>query len=436
MSYDSAGTYTVILTITNDFGCVHSDTTLNYVTVTDPMASFTVNDTFSCLDTSQFDFTNYSTATPGFPLTYTWDFGDGTTSNDSNVTITHDYLSAGVYTVSLMVMDSNGCADTLISPGLVEKYDIIAAFGTDTAVAPCPPLLVSFFDSSSSDVTGWQWDFGDSSSSALQFPSHNYIFPGVYDITLVVFNDEGCTDTVFSPDYINLSGTAGTFTFDADTGCIPYTVTFIASAVNTALYHWDFGDGVTLSTASDTVVYTYTTVGAKYPALILDDGLGCLVPVPSPDSIYLSGPPTVDFTSDTSLLCGPGNIQFTDLSSSDRPIVSWLWDFGDGTTSTVQNPLHPYAGVGPYTVSLTVVNDYGCTNSLIQTAYFFVGIPPEAGFTLSPDTVCLGNVVSFTDTSTFPFPSSTRPGCLVMETVLWCPTLTMNIYFPGPIIPH
>ncbi|MEM7040233.1 MAG: PKD domain-containing protein, partial [Bacteroidota bacterium] len=372
--YNGVGTFTVSLTVTDIDGCTRTFVRNNYISVTSPTAGFTVNDTLGCAGVT-FNFTNNST---GSGLTYLWDFGDGNTSNATNPS--HTYATNGSYTVTLFVFDVNNCLDTIIQPNLIDVQDVVANFGAAPTNASCPPLLVSFTDSSQWDIQTWQWDFGDGTGSTLQNPSHVYTQAGSYDVQLIVTNDDGCTDTLLIPGLVNIQGPNGDFTFSPDSGCTPQTVSFNATSTNTVSYTWDFGDGNVGITTVDSVDHTYTQSGVFYPILILDDGLGCTFAVISPDSIVIDTIPTVDFSVNSNIICGLDSVHFTDLTFSTRPITDWYWDFGDGTIDSVQNPSHLYPGPGTYTVTLGVVNDVGCTDTITLPAPISVFDPPTAVF--------------------------------------------------------
>jgi gliding motility-associated-like protein len=388
------GTYTVSLTLTDANGCVRTLTRNNYVSVTDPHAGFTVNDTITCTGVA-LQFTNTSVGTG---LNYLWDFGDGNTSTAQNPS--HAYAANGNYTVTLSITDVNGCTDASIQVNLVTISNALAAFNANPTSASCPPLLVAFNDLSFWDITGWTWTFGDGTGSTLQNPAHVYATSGSYDVSLAVVTDDGCRDTLLMPGLINILGPNGNFTFDPDTGCTPQSVHFVANATNTAVYTWDFGDGNVGISTIDSIDHVYTQTGTFHPILILDDGLGCTFSILSPDSIVIDTIPLVNFGVNANVFCRLDTVRFTDLTFSTRPITSWYWDFGDGNTSNLQNPSHYYAAPGSYTVSLGVVNQFGCTDTVALPANVSLFFPPTAAFLPSDTIGCNPLTVNFTDAST------------------------------------
>ena len=397
-TYNTAGSFDVSLTVTDLDGCSRTLTFNNYILVTDPTADFSINDTLTCSGVAL----NFNNNSNGTGLSYLWDFGDGNTSTANNPS--HTYALNGTYDVTLSVVDVNGCTDTLVQPSLVDIQDVLANFGAAPTNASCPPLLVVFSDSSVWDIQSWDWDFGDGTGSTLQNPSHVYATAGSFDVSLAVVNDDGCTDTLVIPGLVNIQGPSGTFSFSPDSGCTPLVVDFNANAANTASYTWDFGDGNVAITTVDSVQHIYTQTGTFTPILILNDGLGCTFSLISPTPVVVDTIPFPDFTVDTTLNCTLDSVRFFDQTVSTRPITNWFWDFGDGNTDTVQNPVHFYNNPGSYTVTLTVINSLGCIDSISRPAAVGVYAPPIAAI-IPQDTIgCSPFTFTFADGSGGPQP--------------------------------
>ena len=128
-------------------------------------------------------------------------------------------------------------------------------------------------------------------------------------------------------------------------------------------YSWDFGDGNT-STAQNPV-YNYAAFGTYTVQLIVTNSNGCIDSISLP--VIVPEMPIADFTFDTA--CAGLPTQFTDLSiGNSSPLATWAWDFDDGNTSSVQDPIHTYATFGTYNVQLIVVNDNNCIDSINSVA--------------------------------------------------------------------
>ena len=359
-TYSNSGIYSVQLTVSDSNGCSSSASYPNLVYTSRPSPSFSykptvcVNEDIGILDNSW-----------GDGISYAWDLGDG--NMDSVPNPLHGYANTGLYVVSLVVTDSNGCDSTMFAPVNVEPPPT-AGMIVDTINTNCPPLVVSFQDSSLGSVTSWFWDFGDGATSANENPIHTYSYPDTFDVMLVVSNVTACSDTLVMSSLIQIGGPYGSFSYDPDSGCVPLDVNFQANAYNTTIYVWDFGDGFIDSVSGSTAQRTYVNVSTPHPALILVDSLDCQLPAqkPTPDSLLIDDPEAL-FGSSTTLLytslCTLDTIYFFDSSTVQSPytsIVSWDWDFGDGGSDTVPNPFYVYPDTGSYSVVLQVANTLGC----------------------------------------------------------------------------
>lgn len=265
--------------------------------------------------------------------------------------------------------------------------DPVASF-TESVSGP----LVDFTNTGSTGMM-YNWDFGDGNTSTLENPSHTYASVGTFTVTLIVDNGY-CSDTTTASVTIGVAPNAN---FSADTVCLGSATTFtdissIASG-NIVGWDWSFGDG-TGSSTSQNPIYTYPDTGAYLVELIVESNLGLFDTTTA--NIFVTTSPLSDFSYSAGIAGTATN--FTDLSQSYLlPLTSWLWDFGDGGTSTQQNPSHTYIIAGTYTVCLTTTNSCGsdssCMSIIISTA-----ATPNAGF--SADTVCLGAATNFQDEST------------------------------------
>jgi PKD repeat protein len=203
-AYPSAGTYTVSLRVTTADGS-DGETKTGYITVNPragPTAAFSGSPT-SGLSPLAVQFTDQSTTGTSQITSWAWTFGDGETSTSQNPS--HTYTAAGTYTVSLTVTTADG-SDGETKTGYITvnpRVGPTAAFsGSPTSGAP--PLVVQFTDESTagtSPITSWAWTFGDGGTSTAQSPSHTYLLPGAYTVSITVTTSDG-TDAVTKVDYI------------------------------------------------------------------------------------------------------------------------------------------------------------------------------------------------------------------------------------------
>lgn len=396
--YTTSGYFSPQLTVTDLSGCTSVLMLDSVVNVTDPQASFYADFDTTCVG-APVQFTNTSSGAFG---SVHWDFGDGSTS--AAVHPSHVYNSLGAYTVMLVITDLYGCQDTAVLPNYIHIVQVNAAFTVSGDSASCPPLLVQFTDGSSSNISYWEWSFGDGASSNVQNPVHIYTYPDTLVISLIVAIPSGCRDTATYQNTIQIGGPSGTYTITPTSGCVPLQVNFNANVANAVSYIWDFGDGAVVTTASNTTSHWYTYANVFHPVLIASDTAGCMVVIPPPDSVIADSTPVIFFHPSLTFSCGPASIQFTDSSITHQPIASWLWNFGDGTFSTAQHPLHVYSNPGVYTVTLTVTTQYGCTATLAQNNLITISSPPIASFTFQPSAVCTGSPIAFSGAATGPNP--------------------------------
>ena len=391
-TYNNPGFYNVSLTVTDNHGCTRSLTKSNYVHAVQPNADFVLNNTSVCSGA----ITCLTNASSGSSLTYAWDFGNGVTSTSSAPCVT--YTDTGWYDVTLVVTDSYGCTDTTVKQNYIDVTFPEASFIADTTNSTCPPLIVTFQNTSFGGVS-YQWQFGDNSVSSATSPTHIYNQAGSYDVTLIVTNAAGCVDTLVLQDYIVIGGPQATVAAPITSGCAPLQTCFQAFSSTTISYTWNFGDG-TVTTGADTICYTYTQPGTFNPELIVDDGLGCIYALPI-GQINVGGA-MASFIIPSNDLCGPGSITFQDQSTSPFGITSHAWNFGDPAsgaqnTSTSTNPTHYFANAGQYIVSLTVTSADGCVSTSQDTVNILD--LPLAAFASNDTIVCLPAQIQFTDSS-------------------------------------
>jgi len=257
------------------------------------------------------------------------------------------------------------------------------------------PLTVAFTDESTKSPTKWNWTFGDGTSSAIQNPTHKYSKVGKYTVTLTATNNNG-SDTVTKADYIKVvTKPVANFTSSATSGKAPFNVAFTDTSTGIpAGWKWDFGDGS--KSFLQNPLHTYSNAGNYTVSLTISNVVGSNT-VTKTDYITVVGKPTVEFSAKPTSGKSPLTVAFNDTSTGSP--IKWKWTFGDGTTSTQQNPTHKYSKVGRYTVTLIATNGNG-NSTLTKTDYIKVVTKPVANFTSSVTSGKVPLNVEFTDTST------------------------------------
>jgi len=176
------------------------------------------------------------------------------------------------------------------------------------------------------------------------------------------------------------------FSLNPANGCVtPHTVFFTDESQQPDIWEWDFGDGSTSTVQNPT--HTYTAQGEYTVTLKVTDTI--FNTFDTHTDVVTVQLPTVDFTTTVPNVCTPQTITFTDATvfSGGGSNSAWEWDFGDGHTSTAQNPEHTYAASGTYTVSFTITTDMGC--NFTKTSSVTVNDPLSASVTIT-DVSCNG----------------------------------------------
>jgi gliding motility-associated-like protein len=296
-----------------------------------------------------------------------WDFGDGTTFTNNAITVdnvnpTHVYAAAGNYTIRLIALDNLGCRDTVY-----RSVEILPLPNPNFNVTDqCFQDVTQFTDASNTGgypITGWQWDLGDGSTSALQDVSHTYAASGTYNVSLIATDAFGCQDTVIQPTDIYALPVAA-FAFVGVCDGEPMDLLDVSQDVSGIVTTtWDLGDGSTATTPL--VSHLYAAAGTYSVTLDVTSGEGCLAQITQPVTVYPN--PVADFT--TTQVCAGLETDLTDVSTVAAPstITAWAWDIiNNGTVEfTTQNAQHTFGLGGTYDVSLTVTTDAGCNATLV-----------------------------------------------------------------------
>ena len=223
------------------------------------------------------------------------------------------------------------------------------------------------FDPDGYAITSYSWDFGDGTGPGTgEVVEHTYNNPGEYNVTLTVINSEGKSDNA-TKKIVVLTPPIADFTYSVSGDTVTFTDT---SSGNIEGWYWEFGDGETSTNQNPTHTYTLgeqdyevTLVVSDENGLISDATKTVHAGTGSPNQ-----PPVPNFTfSPQNPVVGElitFNGSATDPDADN--IIGWLWEFGDGFGSTLQNPTHRYATAGIYMVNLTVVADKGAPGTVSQ----------------------------------------------------------------------
>ncbi|MBL4657883.1 MAG: PKD domain-containing protein [Flavobacteriales bacterium] len=386
-TYASPGTYNAMLIAENvAYGC--DDTLAITITLdTFQVANFAVSNV--CLgDTAV--FTDLSDTTGVTITDYFWLFGDGDTSILQNPT--HLYTVPGTYQTSLSVtLSKNNCTDTIVRTIIVHPRPVVNVT-TDTACAKNPTQFMDSTQILTGSITGWQWSFGDGGTDIVANPAYNYPLGGGYIAQLVATSDMGCKDSATQFVLVHYTPVP---LFSAPPVCHgnPTLFTDLSTIAGDAISSWllEFGDGSTSPLQNSSHVYALP--GSYNVELSATSNLGC---VDSLTKIVVVNPlPVPAFLAPNT--CLYDSVHFVDQSAIlTDSIVNWLWDFDDGSSSTLSNPVHLYVNSGTYNVKLTLISDSGCVDSI--TIPLVIYDFPAASYTTT--NVCAYDSSYFTDQST------------------------------------
>lgn len=355
--YEEDGFYTVTLTAFNDCG---SDTyTVTFEILTPPTAFFDSDIVEGC-EPFEVQFINLSSENAEF---FEWSFPGGIPSTSTQFEPLVLYQTPGVYPVSLTAINEAGDDIYTVNGYITVNEEPSAEFTSSVA-----GLTVSF-NSANSQGDTFFWTFGDGNTSSQPNPVHTYANSGTYTVTLTVMNDCGSNSVQSSVTVLGLpvAGVAA----NVQSGCPPLVVQFQSTSTgNPTGYAWIFEGGVPGTSTQANPVVTYNTPGTYDVQLTVTNNVGNDVIVLNNYITVLE--PTV---SDFSFAVNGASAAFTDESAFAN---SWSWDFGDGTTSTAQDPTHVYGADGTYNVMLIATGNCGSDTSFASVT---IATPAQAGFT-------------------------------------------------------
>lgn len=379
--FANAGTYTIELTTTTVNGCVN---TINRpVSIyPNPVASFAGNNVCAGTPVS---FSNTSSITSGSIYSNYWTFETNGSSSDLNPTTT--FSNDGSYAISLVTTSLMGCRDTANGTITIHPIPVAAVTSQDG----CLNSATQFTDNStvnSGTITGWTWNFGDNSTSAVASPQHTFAAPGTYPVTLEITTNNGCVNNTAISVNIFPNPEAA---FSTGNVCFGSPSQFVnqSSVVGGINFtsSWSFSDGTSSTDENPTIVFQQA--GQQNATLTVTSIHGCTAQINGPVTVYNT--PLARFATNDN--CEGGVTFFTDLSTSqDGNIVAWSWNFGDGTTSTESDPDHQFANDGQFMVTLETTTEFGCIDTTEAPVIIFNQPEP----TIQAMNACAGTPIQFT----------------------------------------
>lgn len=382
-----------LVVLTLDEACTQTIT--KTLSIGSGMADFTAPETV-CANASIF----YPTTSNPTPLSYSWQFSDGSTSSSANPQ--HAFATAGIATITMTA--SFGSCTQVVSKQVTVLDAPVVDFSTSDITKSCQFPQTVTFNNATTGAVSYNWNFGEGTNSSEISPVHTFN-EGRFNIALTATGDNGCSTTNTKAGFIFLgrpiiSGFKNGVKNMPDSGCLPFTIKPIpnlASPETIASYSWNFGDGNPLD-ATQTPTHIYPNPGNYDLSLTVITTSGCTTTYTLKQATRVGTPVTPDFTVDASSVCFNEPITFTEIPA--QTFTSRTWDFGDGSMDNRMNPVHTYKKPGDYTVILYASNN-GCSRNATKANAIHVK-PPLSSFTITNNLCQDGINVQFADASIDP----------------------------------
>ena len=361
--FDSPGFHSVSLTITTDSGCVASAYDSAYV-ISNLVANFIP--VTGCSD-KPIPFNNLSTNDYGIITDYKWTLFDNNNNiidSSQNTNFVYTFNSSAYYKLRLVVITDKGCIDTIL-----KTIDIRQTPSVDFSYSPTCFGETTYFTEETEvpihdPIIDRKWWFGDGATSTIPNPSHNYTAAGVYDVRLMNRTMGGCADTLIKVIAVHKITNVG---FEHSQACLNLPVQFFDTTQYDSIVEWQwvFGSFATANAPNPVVWFPYA--GEYNVTLTVTISAGCEGLLNKQIEVYPY--PTASFDWYPDFGVSPLEVQFYNNSTGAN---SYVWNFGDGSTSVEINPTHVFLENNIFTVTLIASNQFGCSD----TAYGSVHVVP------------------------------------------------------------
>lgn len=364
-----------------------------------PIVLFNIDDSSQCLTGNYFSLTNSSTISSG-SLTYQWDFGDGSNAASSNFNKT--YLSSDTFSIKLVAISNYFCSDS-ISKTVVVKPSPVADFSINDSIQCVKGNQFIFTDQTTGVISSnlsYNWDFGNNQQSSNSSPSMVYSVDDTFLVKLVTTTNLGCVDSVTHNVYIYPNPNTQ-FTINDSNQCLSGNSFLLTNNSNISSgsisYNWNFGDNTTSSNTNYSK--SYSAANVYDISLTATSNYGCTDTLRK--LVVVNPSPVANFNISDPDQCLNGNNftysnQTTGVQSSN---LSYVWDYGDGNSSSFISPTYSYANDGDFDVKMVASSNFGCKDSITKTVNVYPD--PFTDFTISDTNQCLnGNSFTFSNKST------------------------------------
>ncbi len=386
-TFTDSGTYEVMLIVNPGWFC--ADTASAEFEVTGALTSQIQVSDYECVNNENV----YSFSTIGDNpniITYSWDFGINASPQFSSAESPENIIFSGVGIQDISVIITDNDCDNV---------------QTTTIEIPPPPQPVIVpqdvfctgqtysFSNASTGAENYEWDFGDSGAtndiSTQIEPTYTFSDTGTYQVTLIASVPLACP--VSTTESFVITPLLEAYFPPNNGACLSdnlFDLNFGGSATNNTTFMWDFGvANPSGSLLADPPPFSFSQAGT-YPISLTINNAICERNYT--DSITVFADPTIDFSYVEDAGCVPLEVKFIDLSFTETPL-SYLWDFGDGLHSGMENPNYTYTSAGIYDVTLTISSSVGCIATLTMTKDSAIEVYPLpfSDFTITPSEVTI-----------------------------------------------
>ena len=394
-TYADTGVYNVMLVANPGYFC--ADTIFRQFEIYPKILPSFNSITDTCLNNNEYHIKGLGNYDGNGVLTWSYS-GQTTSQNFTPDSIQVNFLDTGNQVITFTITD-NGCVETYKDSVYIYPNPVADILSQSIY---CDGLAYDFTNLST-HATSFFWDFGvnsiQSDTSLLYSPLYLYPDTGIFEVTLVASQMNLCYDTINK--FFNLKEDLNV-KFLPDTLCFInnlFTLDVIGNQNSLATYFWDLGSFANISTSTNPQVQITFQDTGFYPISLTVDNYGCTFTYVDTLGVYPNPIPL--FSIDTNLGCQPLLINFYD-SSYLYSSASYLWDFGDNSSSTQQNPNHIYSSPGIFDVSITVITDSFCVDTVTLKLNNIITVNPKpiANFSVNTTEIYFMNhVIELTDLS-------------------------------------
>jgi gliding motility-associated-like protein len=329
----------------------------------------------------------------------TWDFGDGSPPDTVNTNPIHLYVAAGEYTVVQTVLGAEGCVEintqkVIIGSKPLADFSFANACAIDSSV-----IFINKSAATFGTINNWFWDYGNGETGTVKDPAKVYLTPGFKTVRLAVKSLEGClSDTVNHiiqvyekpvPDFTFLNNQC------TNTG-VQFTATGTLSNGTISEWRWNVDSVGNAIAAIQNPILKFDLPGQHLVSLLAKTDRGCVSNL-IVKAINLTPKPIADFKNAQFCFSMPVTLKDSSYVAATNSITSWWWNLGNGTTSTLQNPVTIYNVTGNINLQLVVKSDNGCVSDTVNKIVN-IESKPLAKFGYSAP-LCENKPIRFNDSS-------------------------------------